>query len=110
MIKGITVTLYERTAIGEDALNNTIYRETPVDVENVLVEPLDTNDIISAEALYGKIAKYRLCLPKGDAHNWNDCRVDFMGESWRCFGFPIEYIEANVPLSWNKKVLVERYG
>lgn len=110
MIKGITVTLYAKTDSGEvDAFGKTIYTETPIEVENVLVEPMTTDDIITNQNLYGKKATYRLCIPKGDANEWADCRVDFMGERWQVFGFIEEWIGANVPLKWNKKVMVKRY-
>ena len=36
LIKGIPVTLYERTKTGEDAFHEPIYTEIPVIVENVL--------------------------------------------------------------------------
>jgi len=110
MIKGITVTLYERSQTGTDAFNAPTYTETPVAVKNVLVSPVTNEDVIDALNLYGKHAIYELCLPKGDAHDWQDCRVDFFGKSFRTFGSSKEYIEANVPLCWNKKVLVEAYG
>lgn len=110
MIKGITVTLYTRTPSGVDEFGKTIYAEAPVEVANVLVEPLTDTDIIAMESLYGKKATYRLCLPKGDAHVWEDCRVRFFNADWHVFGMGTEYIEENLPLLWNKKVLVERYG
>ncbi|MBQ0005094.1 MAG: hypothetical protein KBS68_04440 [Clostridiales bacterium] len=110
MFKGITVTLYEREEVGTDAFNKKVYREVPVQVENVLVESLTADDLVSVTSLYGKQATYRLCIPKGDTHKWEDCRVDFFGEKWRVFGFAQEWIEENVPGSWNKKVMVERYG
>lgn len=109
MIKGITVTLYERTQTGKDALNAPIYTETPVAVENVLVTPVSADDVVSDLQLYGKRAEYELCLPKGDAHDWRDCRVDFFGQRFRVFGLPRTYIEENVPLLWNTKIKVERY-
>ena len=39
LIKGITIKLYEKTQTGTDGFNRPIYKETPVDIENVLVEP-----------------------------------------------------------------------
>ena len=66
-------------------------------------------DIVDALQLYGKKAVYEICIPKGDAHTWEDCRVDFFGESFRVFGIGKEYIDANIPLDWNKKYKVERY-
>ena len=34
MIKGITVTLYEKEKINEDAFGKPIYKETPIKVKN----------------------------------------------------------------------------
>lgn len=108
-IKGISVTLYERKQTGLDGFNVPIYTETPVEVENVLVCPVSASDVTDTSGMEGSHAVYELCLPKGDAHSWENCRVDFWGRSWRVFGPPQEYIEALVPLDWNRKVKVERY-
>ena len=40
-IKGIPVTLYEKTQTDEDAFHDPVYTEMPVTVENVLVTPAD---------------------------------------------------------------------
>ena len=37
MLKGIDVTLYEKTKIGEDGFHDPIYEEKPITVHNVLV-------------------------------------------------------------------------
>lgn len=110
LIKGITVTLYQRTQTGIDELNNPIYAETPVNVDNVLVYPTEDKNVIDTLELDGKKAVYELCIPKGDTHTWEDCRVDFFGKSFHVFGAGKEYIEANIPLDWNKKFKVEYYG
>lgn len=109
-LHGIPVTLYERTQTGTDAFNAPIYSETPVTVENVLVSPVSAEAVVGELQLYGKRAVYELCLPKGDAHDWEDCRVDFFGQRFRVFGPAQELIESLTPLDWNKKVKVERYG
>lgn len=108
-MRGITVTLYEQTQTGTDAFNAPVYEETPVEVENVLVAPASTAEILDNVNLYGRKAVYTLAIPKGDTHDWDNVRVDFFGRSWRTFGIPTEGIEALIPLSWNKKVMVERY-
>ena len=110
LIKGITVTLYEKTRSGVDDFNAPVYTETPVQVENVLVTPVSTEDVINDLQLYGKRAVYELSIPKGDAHEWEDRTVEFFGHKWRTFGFCCEWIEENLPLRWNKKIKVERYG
>lgn len=40
-IKGIPVTLYEKTQTDEDAFHDPVYTEMPVTVENVLETPAD---------------------------------------------------------------------
>lgn len=105
---GITVTLYEKTPAGVDALNDPVYTLTPVDVDNVLVGQPETDDITDSISLYGKRIAYWLGLPKGDSHNWTDTKVEIWGKSFRTFGDVVQGIEANVPTAWHKKVRVER--
>lgn len=105
---GITVTLYEKTQTGVDALNDPVYSLTPVDVENVLVGQPETDDVTDSINLYGKRIAYWLGLPKGDSHNWTDTTVEIWGEPFRTFGDVVQGIEANVPTAWHKKVRVER--
>lgn len=110
LIKGITVTLFDRVETGKDEFNRPVYEEIPVEVENVLVSPASETDIVSQLNLTGKKAVYTLAIPKGDKHNWIDRNVQFFGKMWRTFGFPIKGIDENIPLDWNVKVTVERYG
>ena len=109
LIKGITVVLFKTVQTGVDAFNAPIFAETPVEVENVLVSPVSAESVMEGIQLYGKKAVYELCIPKGDTHNWKDKKVRFFGQDFRSFGIPKEYIEANLPLDWNKKVQVARY-
>lgn len=108
MIKGITVTLYERTQTGTDELGEPVFTETPVSVPGILVTPTTNDSIVTDLQLYGKRSVYELCIPKGDTHTWEDVRVSFFGQTFRTFGTVIQWIDANVPLKWNKKVKVER--
>lgn len=110
MIKGIDVLLHVRTQTGEDAANAPIYTDTLETVGNVLVTPTSSDDIVQSIQLYGKKAEYELCIPKGDTHIWQDTLVEFFGQTWETVGFPRTYIEDNVPLLWNTKVKVARYG
>lgn len=108
-IKGIKVKLVKKTKIGDDEFNEPIYSTSEVEIDNVLVSPSSTDDIVSAQDLYGKKAVYTLAIPKGDENDWEDTVVKFFNQTWHTFGFTIEGIENNIPLSWNKKVMVERY-
>lgn len=109
MIKGIPVKLYERILSGTDEFDHPVYTETPVIVENVLVAPASTPEILDTLNLTGKKAVYNIAIPKGDSHTWQDCRVDFLGQSWRVIGLPQQGIDENIPGAWNQKWMVERY-
>ena len=80
MIKGTTVKLYERTTTGTDPFGHTTYTEEPVTVENVLVAPTSTTEILDMLNITGKKAVYDIAIPKGDDHTWKDARVGFF---WR---------------------------
>jgi len=109
-MKGITITLYDRTQTGVDALNHPIYAETPVSVDNVLVAPMSSTEVLEMYNLTGRKAVFQLGIPKGDTHEWTaGKKVNFFGEDWRIIGIPEEGIENLIPLSWNKKVKVELY-
>ena len=68
-MKGITVTLYEKTIIGYDRIGTPIVEETPVQVSNVLVAPTSSEDVVEELNLYGKRSVYTLAIPKGDTHD-----------------------------------------
>lgn len=110
MIKGITVTLHEKTQSGTDDFNRPIFTEVPVSVPNVVVAPVTAEAIIQELSISGKHLAYYLMLPKGDDHVWEDSRVSFFGADWHVFGYPEEWVDANIPGSWNKRYKVERYG
>ena len=109
-IKGITVTLINKVEIGKDPFGSPIYEDAEVTVDNVLVSPTSSDDIVNQLNLTGKKAIYTLAIPKGDTNVWEDKEVRFFGERWRVFGFVTQGIEELIPLDWNKKVMVERYG
>ena len=108
-LRGITVTLVEKTKTGEDALGAPIYTEAETEVGNVLVSPTSTDDAATAQNLTGKKAAYTLAIPKGDTHEWEDRDVIFFGRRWHTIGITLQGIEDLVPLSWHKKVMVEYY-
>lgn len=108
--KGITVILYERSESGTDGFNRPIYTETPVEVANVLIGEPSTDEITNEINLSGKRLAYTLAIPKGDSHVWTDRKVSFWGQTFHTIGEPTQGIEDLIPLSWNKKVKVERYG
>lgn len=109
MIKGVTVTLITKKEVGKDDFNAPIYEDVEVEVDNVLVSPTNTDDIINQLDITGKKAVYTLAIPKNDDNVWEDQEVHFFDKRWRVFGMETQGIDHLIPLDWNKKVMVERY-
>lgn len=112
-MKGITILLAEKVQTGTDELNRPIYEDNYIEVNDVLVGEPSTDELTNTMSLYGKMVKYTLAIPKGDINTWVDTEVvlpyPFEGK-YKTIGYPTAGIEANIPLRWNKKVLLERYG
>ena len=108
-IKGDTVILYEKTLSGHDDFGAEIWTEVPVEVDNVLWGQPTPEEITDNINLYGKRVQYTLAIPKGDEHEWEDCKVTINGRDYKTFGPVYEGIYCNIPLAWNKKIMVERY-
>lgn len=109
MIHGMTVTLWNKTQTGSNDFGEPIYSWTSKDVENVLVSSPSTQEIADTLNLTGRKIEYILGIPKGNADEWENQIVEFFGHKFMTVGIPEQGIESNVPLSWHKKVKVERY-
>lgn len=109
-MRGVTVYLHVKTESDTDAFGAPVYVDEVIPVDNVLIGEPTTDQAIQELNLYGKRLAYVLAIPKGDEHVWTDTEVEFFGEKFRTYGEPTQGIEDLIPLSWNKKVRVERYG
>lgn len=110
-IKGIQVILIDKkNSMSIDPFGNEVFFEKEIKVNNVLVTPVSSDDIVSQLNITGKKAVYLLAIPKGNTNNWEDREVIFFGQRWKTFNFVTQGIENMIPLDWNKKVMVERYG
>ena len=114
-MKGVTVTLYETTQTGVDAFGVPMYTETATTVDDVLIGEPTTEDITTSTALYQKVIRYMLGIPKGDTHDWMNKKVswtDAYGVTHvvKTFGFPITGVEVNIPTRWHMKVRCEDFG
>lgn len=109
-MRGITVLLHVKTESGFDEFGAPIYTDEVVPVDNVLIGEPSSDQAMQDLNLYGKRLAYTLAIPKGDTHIWTDTVVEFFGQTFRTYGEPTQGIESLIPLSWNKKVKVEKYG
>lgn len=109
-MKGITVVLHKRVQTGVDDFHAPIYEDQDIEVENVLIGEPSADEVTEELNLHGKRLAYVLAIPKGDENEWTGASVTFYGERFRTIGEPTQGIDHLIPLSWNKKVKVERYG
>lgn len=109
MIKGVTITLQTKTQTGTNAFGEPIYTWASETVDNVLVAQPSAQERVDEKNISGRSIEYLLGIPKGDAHDWENQRVEIFGKLYRTFGIPEQGIEANVPGPWHKKVKCERY-
>ena len=109
MLHGTAVTLVQMVQTGVNDFNEPVYEEVRETVEDVLIGQPKTEAVFSALNLYGKKLAYTLGIPKGDAHDWTDVKVEFFGKTFRSFGLPVTGIQENIPLRWGKNVMVELY-
>lgn len=109
MIHGITVALGVKTRTGADAFGSPQYSESFVDVQNVLVAPQATNEMVGSDPpeLTGRKAVYQIAVPKGDTHEWLGCHVKFFDRTWTVTGDVRRGIDSMIPLAWNAIYQVE---
>ena len=105
----MTVTLWNKTQTGIDGFGNPVYTWESKTVDNVLVGQPTAEERINELNLTGRMIAYTLGIPKGNEDDWENQIVEFFGHRFRTFGIPEQGIEANIPLSWHKKVKCERY-
>lgn len=111
LLSGVPVVLYVKEQTGVDAFNRAVFAETPVTVNNVLIQPLERTTDVPTEStdITGEKTSYILGIPKTDNHDWKNCRVDFWGESYQTESGEWQGIDHLVPGDWNRKILCRRY-
>ena len=109
-MKGVTILLHVKTQTSTDEFGAPVYTDTTIPVDNVLIGEPTSDQVMQELNMHGKRLAYVLGIPKGDSNIWTDTEVEFFGEKFKTYGEPTQGIDHLIPLSWNKKVKVERYG
>lgn len=113
MLKGVTIILVNKIKTGVDSLNHDVYENQEIYVPDVLIGEPTESEVIETTNLYGKKVAYTLGIPKTDTNVWEDKEVilpaPFTGR-YRTIGYSTVGIPEMIPLRWNRKVKVERYG
>ncbi|MDO4800611.1 MAG: hypothetical protein Q4A15_00450 [Prevotellaceae bacterium] len=113
IVKGSSVTLYEKTVIGTDEFGHDIYDEIPVNVSNVFIQPVSDDAIVNNIEVAGTHNSYVLHIPKKDTHRWEDSKVDLPSPynvTVKTYSNGLIFREDLAPLDWNKQIKAEIYG
>lgn len=108
-IKGERVGLHIRRKTGTDEFNRPIFTDSIEIIDDVVIAPGGSADAVDSANITGMEERCTLYIPKGDAHKWENTKVDFHGKTWRTIGRPQSYQQALLPLRWDKVVQVTRH-
>lgn len=111
-MKGTTIQLVVKTESSTDPFGNPIETEELVDIPDVLVGSPTSDDVITAQELYGKKIAFVLGIPKAimDDYEWFDREFVIWGKRFRTVGYPTTGEQANIPLRWGANIKVEAYA
>lgn len=110
-MKTVDVLLINEVDTGQrDKTNRPVMADVETLVPGCLYAPVSAEDVINTLNLTGKKAVYQIAIPKGDTNDWENAKVRFNGQTYQTIGVPDEGIEENIPLKWNRKIKVEKYG
>ena len=107
LIAGETVTVRTPT-IGYDEHMEVVESWSARPVENVIVTPGTTSDVLDSTRPDGTRVAFTLGFPKTFTASLRGCRVTVRGIECAVIGDPQLYTAANVPGAWNYTAEVER--
>lgn len=99
-MRGEKITIKTKIQKGADSLNNPIYEDNLVEVDNVLIAPGLSDDIFDSTRPNGVSIKYTLYLPKTFNMKIENCDVFIRDEWLKVVGSPRHYDVYNCPTSW----------
>lgn len=104
---GETVEVETTVQAGKDSFGNAIYESKFVPVENVLVAPSSTTNVIDTTRPNGANVVYQLYFPKGFDLPLMNKKIKVRNEVFRVIGDPKPYPVENTPTPWFMEVEVE---
>lgn len=107
MILGETVKVSITQETGKDAFNAPIYKTEWEEVNDVLVVPGSTDNVVESNRQRGTRVVYTLHFPKTFNKSLRGCLVEVRGEQFRVIGDPKPYQMWNCPTRWHMPVEVE---
>lgn len=109
LLTGETVVVERRQEVGRDPGNAPIYEWVPETVDDVLVTPGASTDVIESNRPEGVEVGWTLGFPRGYPATLRGARVSVRGqEPAPVIGDPQHLTDANTPGRWTMPVEIER--
>ena len=103
MIAGTTLIFSKRTESGRDKLNNPVYTNTPISVDNCLIAPItEPVSIREQQAMNQSRDQVRIHLPKAFTGDVSGSSVSWGGKQWRLDSDSTVFMDENTPGDWNR--------
>lgn len=99
LLTGETVTVLTPTYGYDEGMEETVTWSSQT-VDNVLVAPGSTSDVIDSTRPYGTRASFSLGFPKSFSAPLRGCRVEVRGFTYLVIGDPKPNNEQNCPTQW----------
>ena len=99
-MKGETVKVKHFEATETDPFGGSISTETVSVVDNVLVQPGASADVVESNRPNGSRIKYTLHFPKTFDDDLEGCKVEVRGNWYDVVGKPDHYTLENTPTKW----------
>ena len=106
-MRGETVVVEDLVPDGKDRYGKPQYATLDIEVENVLVAPGATDDVIDSNR-DGVTVAYTLYFPKTYTGDLEGRKVRVRGEPFDVIGSPRPYPVETTPTDWNRKAEVEK--
>lgn len=99
-MRGETVCVHARVQTGTDDLNDAVWEDVELEVDNVLVAPGASQDVVSSMRPDGVQVRYTLYFPKTFDGRLEHCSIDVRGERLDVVGSPRRFDKVNCPTEW----------
>ena len=107
-MKGRSVTVWRKSASGEDEMGEPVVQWVPETVENVLWIQNSADRLTDGTRPDGTDDEIKLHFPKAYAMSLAGCRVEVLGRLYDVNGDPVGCMPELTPGQWNRRVTARK--
>lgn len=102
-MKGITLTFTKRNQTSTDSLNNPVYTDTDIEVEDCLIAPItEPSTAREQQAMEQSRDQIRIHIPKTCEEDLSKSSVEWDGKVFTLDNDSVVFMADNTPTRWNR--------